>query len=196
MEIKINVPQHILEIWNLLTLQYPDYGRGLSLEDLTASLKLYARLLADVAPELLKAATLHHIATSKWFPKVSELREAALALIAHDELSCEEAWGEVRQAIQRFGSYGVFDQATLSYRLPTFSHPLIDRAVQIMGWRNLCASDNEVADRAHFWKVYSQLVNRRNFDAMMLPEVRRIVETLSMEHRLQLPVRRSEANHD
>jgi hypothetical protein len=139
-EIKINVPQHILEIWNLLTLQYPDYGRGMSLEDSTTALKLYARLLADIDPELLKAATLHHIATSKWFPKVSELREAALGLVTHDELSAEEAWGEVKQAMHRYGYY----------RLPEFTQPLIEQAIKIIGWRNLCASENEVADRAHF----------------------------------------------
>ena len=191
MEIKISIPQHMLEIWNLLTLQYPDYGRGLCLKDLTAALQLYARLLVDIDPDLLRAAVLQHIATSKWFPKVSELREAALALVTHAELSPEEAWGEVRQTIQRVGSYGIFDRATMAYRLPTFSHPLIDRAVEIMGWRNLCASDNEVADRAHFFKIYSQLVGRRNRDEMMLPEIKQVVEALSLEQRLQLPAQRS-----
>ncbi len=186
MQIEIEVPQHILEIWNLLTLQYPDYGRGMSVEDLVLALNLYARLLADIDPDLLRAAALHHIATNKWFPKVSELREAALALMLHNELTAEEAWGEVRRAIRRYGSYGAFDPESQSYRLPPFNGSLIQRTVQIIGWRELCGSENEVADRAHFFKIYYSLAERRNAEAMLLPEIRQTIETLEAKQRLPL----------
>jgi len=178
MEIKINVPQHILEIWNLLTLQYPEYGRGMSIEDSALALKLYARLLADIEPNLLQAAVLQHLATNKWFPKISELREMALKLLTQGELSPEEAWGEVKQAMRHFGYY----------RLPEFTQPMIARAIQIMGWRELCTSDNEVADRAHFFRIYGELVARRNTAAMLLPEVRAAIESLATTspHRLSL----------
>ena len=178
MEIKINVPQHILEIWNLLTLQYPEYGRGMSIEDSALALKLYARLLADIEPSLLQAAALQHIATNKWFPKISELRETALSLLTHNELSPEEAWGEVKQAMRRFGYY----------RWPEFAQPLIAQAVHIIGWRELCASENEVADRAHFFRIYGELVTRRNSKAMLLPEVRSAMEALATTSPHRLPL--------
>ena len=75
-----------------------------------------------------------------------------------------EAWGEVIQAIQRFGFY----------RSPVFDDPLIARAVDALGWKYLCSSENVVADRAHFAKVYEQFVEREKQDARLLPQARHI----------------------
>ena len=56
--------------------------------------------------------------------------------------------------------------------MPEYSHPLIERAVDVMGYRNLCESDNAVADRAHFFRVYEGLLGRAEEEIRMLPSVR------------------------
>jgi hypothetical protein len=41
---------------------------------------------------------------------------------------------------------------------PEFSSPLIAKAVDTLGWRTICLSDNVAIERAHFMQVYSGLV--------------------------------------
>lgn len=70
------------------------------------------------------------------------------------ELIAEEAWGELRNEQSRVGGI---------YGSPNFDDETLRKTVKIMGWRNLCLSTNEEADRAHFMKIFSALkVRSRN----------------------------------
>ncbi len=60
-------------------------------------LQTYLSTLDDIPPEILELAAYDHIAQSQWFPKVSELREAAVRVqrnnarpIEYDEFKLEE----------------------------------------------------------------------------------------------------------
>jgi len=61
-----------------------------------------------------------------------------------------DAWAEVLREMARTGSYGQ----------PKFSHPLITQAVQGVGWRSMCMSENIGVDRAHFYRIFDQLKDR------------------------------------
>lgn len=60
----------------------------------------------------------------------------------------DAAWGEVTKAIRAHGSYG--EQAALESMSAD-----VQAVVQAMGWRELCMSENQMADRAHFMKLYA-----------------------------------------
>lgn len=77
-----------------------------------------------------------------------------------------EAWGEVVRQISRVGRDGQ----------PQFSHPLIERAVKALDWRELCNSENQVADRARFIQAYEQMVQRQSDVASMTPATRLLAE--------------------
>jgi len=62
------------ELLLLLAAAYPDQSFG----DQTAT--VYERFLGDLDYETVKATVVNHVATSRWFPKVADLREAALEL--------------------------------------------------------------------------------------------------------------------
>lgn len=135
------------------------------------TVEAYAEMLADVPPDLLKAAAKQCVAASRFFPTVAELRDAALALMPQQSglPTAGEAWAEVCQQIRRTGSYGK----------PEFSTPLIGRAVDSMGgWKMLCMSEDPMPDRAHFFRVYEALAQRATAQAKMLPEVRVLAEEL------------------
>ena len=116
------------------------------------TVKVYLKLLADLPDELLEEASLAHIAQSTFFPTVAELRTAAFELVERQNPlpAGLEAWSEVEDQIQRVGYIGQ----------PVFQHPLTAQLVNAMGWQNLCRSENQVADRAHFLTAYEQLLNR------------------------------------
>lgn len=71
---------------------------------------------------------------------------AILKEIEADNFSSEEAWGKVIQEISRTGFYGD----------PKFDDPAIAKAVQIMGWKDLCNTlqKDMGVTRAHFYRTY------------------------------------------
>lgn len=148
------VPIHMM-----LYVAYPDYAAKLGDETVKTQIGLYHRLLCDFDLPLLEAAVLRHIAQpSSWFPKIGELRKAAASLTHPEALDPVEAWEQVRLAILRTGSYGV----------PEFGDPLTGAIVRQMGWRDLCLSENAIADRARFIEAYERQA-ARSYQRAALP---------------------------
>ena len=170
----------VTRVLGTLMLAYPSWGESFGAK-IDGTLEVYRRSLLDIDGNLLEAAAMQHISASKWFPAVSELREAALSIITHGEESPEEAWGEVKKAFRVYGSY----------REPIFSNAKIAQTVKIMGWMNLCMSENEIADRAHFFKIYQSVQAREHFNSIAMPEVKQAIDKLAQEkqHALNAPAK-------
>lgn len=104
-----------------------------------ATVHVYAYALADLDHEAAMGAVMGLMQTSRFFPTIAEIRERAVKNRV-DLPTPELAWGIVYRAIQRFGAH----------RVPEFDCDEIQEAVKAIGWKNLCLSENEVADRARF----------------------------------------------
>lgn len=156
------------QIMSILARAYP-YILKDSTANWTDTLMIYERTLADIDAPALLAAALDHITRNKFFPAISELRDAAYRVVTQDQPSAEEAWGEVRLAFTRYGHNNT----------PVWSHPLIERAVKVIGWMELCMSENQVADRAHFLRIYGSVEQRSKDAALTLPEIRDLTLKLS-----------------
>lgn len=159
----------ISKVMAVLGAAYP--GFNFSAE----TIAIYERCLVDIPPEILNAAVAKCVTEKKFFPTVSELREAAFALMTQQHtLPTEfEAWEEVQKEISRCGDYYRYDIGTKN---PQWSHPLIEKTVDAIGYKTLLNSENEVADRAHFFQAYRALRMRAENDVKMLPEVRQASE--------------------
>lgn len=144
----------------MLKIAYPDA----KLEE--KSPKLYERMLADIPDEVLEQATLDHISRSQWFPKISELRRAAARLTGgiEQQQTGIEAWNDVNTAIRTLGRGGD----------PEFRNPVTAHVVRMMGWRDLCMSENQISDRARFIDAYDQFQTRAVSEAVSLPSVREL----------------------
>lgn len=135
------------------------------------SVMVYQLALADIEPLLLRTAVLKHISTSKWFPTIAELRQAATEIVLQSEgqLSGPEAWGLVLREVRRVGHW----------RSPNLQ-PVVRQAVDaIGGWRNICFSANITADRARFIEAYTILRKREALRLQQLPAVGEAVEALT-----------------
>lgn len=112
------------------------------------NVKAYCRYIVDLPFAQAKEAAESLCTTSKYLPSIAELREETVKRIPGAYIpSTSEAWTEVSQAIK----HGKIDQA------PTFSHQLISHVVRVMGWFDLLHSEQPLADRAHFMRLYSDL---------------------------------------
>ena len=132
---------------------------------------LIEKLTADIPDELLKNAILLHISRSAYFPRPSELRAAAYEIRAN-ELEAPDAysaWQEVQKAIADHGRW----------RLPKFSHARIGKAVETLGWTNICNSESPIAERSRFIQAYETLQERDKSSAVVLPGIVRLARRLS-----------------
>jgi len=169
-------PDEALKVLSVLTAAYPN----VNIPEETA--QIYVKFLLDLPYEAGKAAALSLIAESKYFPTIAELRQAALAVSGNDLPSPGEAWGEVVAQMKEAGIY----------RRPRFSHPVIEKAVQAIGWQELCLSENQIADRVHFMRIYESYAERARQEAIQIPEVRQLVKKLSGAKQDALPMSASE----
>lgn len=122
---------------------------------------IYTRLLADIPPADLQTVVDQCIASSKFLPTVAEIREQWYLLTSRlGQPSATEGWADVLRQIRAVGYIGK----------PTFGNPITEAVVKAIGWRELCASENIVADRAHFMRMYDQLVARGEQVQGLLPQ--------------------------
>lgn len=130
------------------------------------TIKVYVAMLEDIPLALLTVSVQQCMAESEFMPTIAKLREKALVLSSPVAPEPLEAWGIVLKEITRTGFY----------HSPTFENPIIAKAVDCIGWQTLCSSENAIADRAHFGKVYEGLVRQAENDRRMLPIARQIQE--------------------
>lgn len=138
------------------------------------TLPVWRRLLDDVPDEVLMAAVVHHTTHNKWPPSIAELRQCSFEAVQGPQLTAGEAWDRV---IRCAGKYG-WPRPDMAERE---MGPVIWRCVMALGgWQYVCGSEDAMADRAHFMKIYDQIHERERQQAMMLPEVREVFGRLRM----------------
>jgi len=130
----------------------------------TDTLMIYQRCIMDLDFGDAKAAVLDLVTEADWLPSIAAIRKATLAL-TDDTPTAAEAWDEVNRAFHLGGSW----------EIPTWTDPLIGKTVAGMGgWATLCASENGIADRAHFLKAYRIEATRKRAQRVRLPEARQL----------------------
>jgi len=168
----------------VLAASFPNFKPGYSAQERKARLgemvQAYTAILGDLDADRLAQAAYHLASTNTWFPTASELRKAYFSLgeRASGVPTADEAWAEVKSLFHRGYSH---------YRPPTpetVSHPRVWKALQgIGGWRALCQSENDAADRARFIQAYETHTRRDQELSHMLPGVRQAIEELAGRYR-------------
>ena len=123
-------------------------------KDLAPTAKLWANVMPDISFELGQQAIIK-ILRSKKIPTVplpAEVIETVDSIRYGENRinapSDYEAWQEVRSKIDFYKPN------------QKWSHPAIEETIKIIGSRNICGGDYNVADR--FMKVYNRIVKRSN----------------------------------
>ena len=145
-------------------------------KDLRPTAALWAKALEDVPYATAEAALLKVLSTSKFFPTVADLRVAVVDITSPRLPSAAEAWFEVTQAIGRYGYYRQEEAlASLS--------PPVARVVRMLGWRDICCSEEPEILRAQFRKAYETQAERDR-EMMMLPKkIREMIQLVSANMR-------------
>lgn len=161
--------EEVTKLMAIMTLAYPKY----ELKDGTVD--VYAKILADIPGEILETSMKEILASNIWFPSIAEWRNKSIDLMLGTQNipTAAEAWEQAMREVNRCGDYYRYSQRP---RVPEYSHPLIEKAVDVIGYAHLVESDNLIADRAHFFKIYDALLQRSKEDVRMLPESKSVSE--------------------
>lgn len=114
-----------------------------------ATLELYVASLEDIPDEATMEACRRIVRSSRFLPRIAEIREQAIRIADPHLLPPNEAeaWSEVQRAIESVGRHG---QAV-------WSHPAIREAVKGMGgFRQVCDSTADT-NRFRWSKVYRDI---------------------------------------
>lgn len=121
------------------------------------SVMLWYDALQDIDYEPMMIGLKKWVSTNKFAPQVSDLRETVAEISNEPLLGWEEAWGTVMRAIR---DYGYYQQEAALASLDDLTR----QAVKIMSFRELCISENAMADRAQFRDIYTNLATRKKQD--------------------------------
>jgi hypothetical protein len=142
------------------------------------TIPIWHRILEELPDDVLLSAVLDRASNGAFPPSPAELRNACFEIVEPEALTAGEAWAKIIATAHRFG---IGDIPRVGTALPgpqtpeEALGPLLWKCVAALGgWRYVCLSENEMADRAHFNRIYEQLVARERNERRMLPEVREI----------------------
>lgn len=138
-----------------LKSNYPNWQ--FDLQDKNMMLFWYESLM-DIPMQVLTAAVHKLISQEEFYPNIAKIRKAASEIINGEPVDETEAWGLVKKAIRSFG-YARAEEAYAS--LPVE----VVQAIQAMGgWLEICSSENDEADRAHFYRTMKSINKRQELD--------------------------------
>lgn len=117
---------------------------------------LWLEMLEDLDVLFLAQVAGDWIRTKRERPTIADIRAGVADLQIGNAngaklfLPVDEAWAYVRICFGTVGRYRDFPE----------EHPLIKQAVDAMGWREMCSSDNVDVVRGQFRKLYGELLAR------------------------------------
>lgn len=140
------------------------------------AMELWFRQLQDLEFKVAEVALYKWVATNRWAPKISEIREMAAEITRGEIPDWGEAWEQVLKAIGRYGSYDP-EQAMNSL------DDLTREAVRRVGFLNICRSEKVAVERANFREIYENLVERRKREAQIPETLLEKIKTLQIENK-------------
>lgn len=134
---------------------------------------VWMRLLGHIHANVVAAAIDTH-ATQCQFPPtpadVLRIIGKLKATVTGEATSPEEAFGLVLTAVRRFGYY---QESNALASLPA----KVAKAAKMLGWQEICLSENLEALRAHFYRTYKSVEDNQSFTENLPPAVKRGLES-------------------
>ncbi len=156
----------VIKLIGFCSVNYRNFPEPGKEEALTA---LWVEMLQDVDFEIAKLAVQKYMLESVYPPTIADIRARVSEFVGGYTPTAIEAWGEVKNSIRRYGYYAQEKGVKVL-------SPLTRKVIDSIGYRELCLSENEVADRAHFLKVYETMAKRDKEDSLMLPQMRALIQ--------------------
>lgn len=161
-------PSEAAKIVAMLATAWPDWLRFLDDDQQEATRKLWRDFLADLDYVVADAALKRLIGTHTKPPAIAQFRATCSAYTEGRREHGGEAWGALLKLIGRWGmnrtplppsSIPMQGDSVPALIGEAFhvADPVLYRVIDALGWRELCTSEDQTADRARVIQLYDQL---------------------------------------
>jgi Loader and inhibitor of phage G40P len=130
---------------------------------------LWEKAFSDMDYPTAEKALIKVLSTSRFFPTVADIREAAAQINQPRIMDAMEAWGLIVQAIRK---YGMYRQKEGLDSLPDDVRAMANRFT----WRELCLNENPDTMRAQFRMAWETQSKRENEMRQIPQEIRQYIE--------------------
>ena len=162
----------------------------------------WAEMLADIPLDKAKEAVKYAVATSPFPPSICEIRNYAVKISENSLRSPEEAWKIALDAMRtyntrtvpiegfnskeykfvKFGEPVKIRPSGLEYEAKRHVPPDVWEVMELMGYADMCASENADVLRGQFMKIWSNKTSREHEYRVVSPIVPQLIE--KVENRL------------
>ena len=144
------------------------YPREQLLPNLQA-MELWYQELSDIPNDVAIAALRKYVSANKFSPTIADIREMAVTVTQGEKPDWSEGWRQLELAIRKYGQYNIPDaMASMD--------DITRQTVKRLGYRNLCMSENVMADRANFRMIFEQLAERKQKEQQMPMSLSQLIE--------------------
>ena len=146
------------------------------------TLSLWYKNMADLDYKTTENALDYWQQTQQWSPSLSNIRETYNKILNGDYSPWPTEWEKVEYAVRsKYGRYRK-EEALNSFT------DITRRCVLALGWDNLCNSENIMADRAHFGRIYEELSFKTKERSQLSEPIRNLVD-IATKRREQLEIK-------
>ena len=141
------------------------------------SVKIWYQLLSDIDYEAANVAIQKHILVNRFPPTIADIREQAVSVIAGDKPIWSDGWEEVLRAIRKYGMYReaeALDSMT----------DITRQAVKRLGWKEICCSENLMADRSNFRMIFEQIADREQSNKQIPVKVMNLIGEIQKKQKM------------
>lgn len=140
----------------------------------TEAVRMWYDMLKDLDAGALTTALKKWVQTEKWPPSIADLRSMCSEVEAGKLPDWGEGWAEVVKAVHRYG-WSRPQEALNS--LP----PLAKRAATLIGWEQICISENPEALRAQFRQLFESSAKREQEDRQISGSVKELIDGIKTQ---------------
>lgn len=129
------------------------------------AIEIWYKKLNDIPTEVLMVVVDRWLETKNQPPTIADLRAEAAKTVNGETPVWTDGWQQVRNAISKYG-YMQRDKALQSM------DKLTAETVSLLGWQQICESENVDTIRANFRMTYEVLAKRQEEDKVLSPQTR------------------------
>ncbi len=138
-------------------------------------------MLGDIEYRVMQIAIGKLVSELKFAPTIADIREqvAAIKTPQENRITAADAWGEVEQAIRKYGYY----QQTEA--LDSMS-PITRRTVDCIGFRQICLCEEPGVVRGQFLRMFDQAANKEKQNALLPENLKKQIDAIAARQNLKL----------
>ena len=133
------------------------------------AMELWYEELKDLSYEDATISLRKYVQTNHFPPSIADIRSSAIG-IHMEESDWGKNWNEALFLVRRFGIYREEEAMSAASKK---TKEVLNR----LGWKNFCLSENIVAERANFRKIYEDIEDRNKNKKVLTKDVLSIERT-------------------